>query len=84
MVFLTYCYNDIKQLHIAVHHNASSLEEAICHEMGHNLNLQHATTEGEIMNAVLPYLDNEVRLGPDDIAGIQALYGAPNAQVDLQ
>lgn len=45
------------------------------HEIGHLLGLSHSDQNSAIMFA---FYDDEVdRLAPDDIAGIQALYGAP-------
>ena len=45
------------------------------HEFGHSLGLFHTSEEGAIM---LPYyfaVDYHVQLHPDDVAGIQSLYG---------
>jgi Matrixin/Putative peptidoglycan binding domain len=45
------------------------------HEAGHALGLCHSTVEGSVM---WPSYEGELRtLQPDDIAGIQALYGPP-------
>ena len=43
------------------------------HEFGHVLGLAHSRRSGAIMQ---PYVSNQDRLGADDIAGAQRLYGA--------
>jgi hypothetical protein len=45
------------------------------HEIGHSLGLDHTTVSGSLMNAY--YSSSHRYLGPDDIAGIQSIYGAP-------
>jgi hypothetical protein len=47
------------------------------HEIGHLLGLDHSDTQDAIMFAF--YDDDVDSLRPDDIAGVQALYGAPPA-----
>jgi hypothetical protein len=49
------------------------------HEIGHLLGLAHSNERNAIMFAF--YDDNVDSLRPDDINGIQALYGAPSAGV---
>jgi len=44
------------------------------HEFGHSLGLGHSLVVGSVMEAV--YAGPRRTLGPDDIAGIQAIYGA--------
>ncbi|MGU3358966.1 matrixin family metalloprotease [Methylobacterium sp. M6A4_1b] len=47
------------------------------HEIGHALGLDHYNAKPEVMNAILnPAV---TALGAGDVAGIQALYGAPSA-----
>ena len=59
-----------------------SLEELVCHEVGHSLNLDHPNrADDNIMNAILPNFDGEVVLSADDIQGIQFLYGPANGRV---
>jgi hypothetical protein len=48
------------------------------HEIGHALGLDHYNTKPEVMNAILNTGIKTLAAG--DIAGIQALYGAPPAQ----
>ena len=45
------------------------------HELGHALGLGHSDKPGAIM---YPYYRYPAQIGIDDIAGIQAIYGAPN------
>ena len=49
------------------------------HELGHALGLGHTNVAGSVMEPV--YAGSRRTLGADDIAGIQALYGAPAARV---
>ncbi|KQQ25958.1 hypothetical protein ASF58_13615 [Methylobacterium sp. Leaf125] len=49
------------------------------HEIGHALGLDHYNTKPEVMNAVLNTSIKTLAAG--DLAGIQALYGAPSAPV---
>ncbi len=49
------------------------LRRVFLHELGHCLGLAHAGPDS-IMN---PYISDLERLAPDDIAGANALYGAP-------
>ena len=58
-----------------------SLEEAICHEMGHTLSLGHSSRRDSIMYASIGFRYGDVKLGADDIKGIQKLYGPPNGKV---
>jgi len=46
------------------------------HEIGHGIGLKHSNVSGAIM---FPFYDDDVdTLQPDDIEGIQAIYGKPN------
>ena len=49
------------------------------HELGHSLGLGHSTVDGSVMEAI--YDGTRRTLTADDIAGIQALYGAAPAAV---
>jgi hypothetical protein len=50
------------------------LYSAILHETGHALGLAHAQNPADVMDAV--YQGMRTGLGPGDVAGIQAIYGA--------
>jgi hypothetical protein len=52
------------------------IQRVALHELGHALGLAHSSAASAIMN---PYISNLYALQSDDIAGAQALYGAPNA-----
>lgn len=46
------------------------------HEIGHAIGLGHTLVNGSVMEAFYnPDMAQEVNLGPDDIAGVQGLYG---------
>ncbi len=45
------------------------------HETGHILGLGHSSDPGSIMFPVIPEDMSDVKLRPDDILGIQKLYG---------
>ena len=49
--------------------------------MGHSFALDHTNDSTAVMYAELLKQKSEVILKPDDIEGIQALYGPPNNQV---
>src|SRR5205085_12624350 len=55
----------------------SDIRRVFLHEMGHTLGLGHPDTGGQHVTAVMNSItsDQEV-LAPDDIAGVQSLYGA--------
>ncbi|XP_067942876.1 uncharacterized protein [Watersipora subatra] len=57
-----------------------SLEEVICHELGHNLGLGHSEVEEALMFGIIGLREHDVRLDQDDINGIQSLYGLPDGQ----
>ncbi|XP_071965059.1 macrophage metalloelastase-like isoform X2 [Antedon mediterranea] len=47
------------------------------HELGHSLGLSHSEVVGAIMYPWYPGYIKNLQLHPDDIAGIQAIYGTP-------
>jgi len=55
--------------------SAMDIQRVALHELGHAIGLNHSTAAGAIMNA---YVGNQDALSSDDIAGAQALYGAPS------
>ena len=55
--------------------SAMDIQRVALHELGHAIGLNHSTAAGAIMNAYVGY---QYTLSADDIAGAQALYGAPN------
>ncbi|OWA53280.1 Matrix metalloproteinase-16, partial [Hypsibius exemplaris] len=60
--------------------NGQNLYMVALHEIGHTFGLDHSNTPGAIMN---PYYTGYVQgkgLQPDDIAGIQAIYGPPSSR----
>lgn len=60
-----------------------SLQETLCHEIGHSLNLDHPipANPNALMNAETNRRPTNVSLDIDDINGIQALYGTFNGLV---
>ncbi len=52
------------------------IQRVVLHESGHLLGMAHSSVSTAIMNA---YINNSYTLQPDDIAGIQALYGASSS-----
>ena len=54
--------------------SAMDIQRVALHEVGHAIGLNHSAAAGAIMNA---YVGNQYTLSSDDIAGVQALYGAP-------
>lgn len=58
-----------------------SLEEGLCHEMGHTLSLGHSLDKSSIMFPSIQPGRPRVQLSNDDIRGIQSLYGRFNGQV---
>ena len=54
------------------------LFQILMHELGHNLGLEHSNVKGSVMSAFLPWRPHEfvLKLQPDDVKRIQALYGA--------
>ena len=55
--------------------SAVDIQRVALHEVGHAIGLNHSSAAGSIMN---PSVGNQYTLSSDDIAGIQALYGAPS------
>ncbi|HUE41200.1 MAG TPA: matrixin family metalloprotease [Chthoniobacterales bacterium] len=55
--------------------SAYDIQRVALHESGHLLGMAHSTVSTAIMNA---FINNSYTLQPDDIAGIQSLYGAPS------
>jgi len=49
----------------------------LTHEFGHSLGLKHTNVRGSVMWAYYLGWNRNFRLGPDDIKGIQYLYGPP-------
>ena len=54
------------------------LFQTLMHELGHNLGLEHSNVKGSVMYAFQPWRppDFVLKLQPDDVRRIQALYGA--------
>lgn len=59
-----------------------SLKWAMCHEMGHNLNLGHSNNRNALMYPT-GHGQDENRLHEDDRQGIVFLYGGPNGRVSI-
>lgn len=56
--------------------NAAYIEDIATHEFGHGLGLGHSTDPASTMWPTYPWCSRESRtLAPDDVAGIQSLYG---------
>lgn len=56
--------------------NAAYIEDIAAHEFGHGLGLGHSTDPASTMWPTYPWCSRESRtLAPDDVAGIQSLYG---------
>ncbi len=51
------------------------IQRVALHEVGHAIGLAHSSVAGAIMS---PYIGNQYTPSPDDVAGVQALYGAPS------
>lgn len=57
--------------------DGTHLLQVATHEFGHALGLQHCKVDGALMNPFYRSNMSDVQLGPDDIAGIQTIYGKP-------
>ncbi len=56
------------------------IQRVFLHELGHALGLDHPDDHGQHVDAIMnSVVSNRSDLAPDDIAGIQSLYGAPSA-----
>lgn len=53
----------------------------LCHEMGHVFGLDHSMVESALMLESDLNEDSDTKLDPDDIDGIQELYGQPDGKV---
>ena len=54
------------------------IQRVFLHELGHALGLDHPDDHGQHVDAIMnSVVSNRSELAPDDIAGIQFLYGAP-------
>lgn len=51
------------------------IQRVALHEVGHAIGLAHSSVAGAIMS---PFIGNQYTPSADDVAGIQALYGAPS------
>ena len=56
------------------------------HELGHNLGLQHSNVKGAVMSAIHPVRSPGfvLKLQPDDVRRIQAMYGAGTGSGGVQ
>jgi hypothetical protein len=54
------------------------IRRILLHELGHVLGLNHPDSAGQQVDAVMnSFVSNRETLSPDDIAGVQSMYGAP-------
>jgi hypothetical protein len=55
-----------------------NLDWVALHEFGHSLGLDHSTVGGSVMYPWYQGFKKNIQLTPDDLMGIQALYGKRN------
>ena len=55
--------------------NLTAIQQDLLHELGHVVGLGHPDSAGQSVEAVMNLASRHTTLQPDDIAGIQALYG---------
>lgn len=74
-------FDDAEQWALAAGAGVFDIETVALHEIGHLLGLDHSQVQGSVM---FPTYGGQRRaLSPDDIAGIQALYGRRGPTLDV-